>query len=191
MPKTDADVDELVRDIRYRIDLIWPMILREASEKRASIDPANSRHEVEEFRVIREGTLRAIDHVWSYVLGICKARQVRPAQLVPPTERALDYFRQALGEYAGRRSTGTAPFGNSHRVDERAHEAQAAITMHIDVTAREALVGYAGGSPIFPQSEWPATWFEKSKRKTMTAVTFMLGVVSTLLSEKLADAFWP
>lgn len=191
MPKTDADVNELVRDIRYRIDLIWPMILREASEKRASIDPANSRHEVEEFRVIREGILRAIDHVWSYVLGICKARQVRPTQLVPPTERALDYFCQALGEYAGRRSTGTAPFGNSHRVDEQAHEAQAAITMHIDVTAREALVGYAGGSPIFPRSEWPATWFDLGKRKGIAAVIFVLGAAVALLLEKLADTFWP
>ncbi|WP_062017235.1 hypothetical protein [Aureimonas sp. AU4] len=191
MPKTEIEVEELVRDIRYRIDLIWPMILREATEKRASIDPGNSRHEMEEFRVIREATLRAIDHVWSYVLGICKARQVRPAQLVPPTERALDYFRQALGEYAGRRSTGTAPFGDSHRVDERAREAQTAIAKHIEVTAREALVGYAGGAPIFPQSEWPATWFEMSKRKAIAAAIFVLGVVVTLLAEKLTDVLWP
>ena len=191
MPTSETEIGEIVEDIQYRIDLIWPMILRDVAEKRASIDPANSRHELEEFRMIRGGIIRAIDHVWGYVLGICKARQVRPAQLVPPTGRALDYFRQALGEYAGRRSTGTTPFGNSNRVDTQAEEVQTAIAKHIEMTAREALVGYAAGAPIFPQSEWPATWFEISKSKGIAAAIFVLGAAVALLMEKAADVLWP
>lgn len=175
MPQTQAEIEEIVRDIQYRIDLIWPLILQDVQAKR---DKAGSGAPGE-LKLTVDATRAAIDHVWSYALGLCKARQIRPEQLVPPTAQALGYFRQRLGDHAGRHAPGDV------------REGQDGVARHIEVTAREALVGYAGGAPVFPQSQWPATWFELSKRKTIAAAIFLLGAVTALLLEKLADTIWP
>ncbi|WP_427024704.1 hypothetical protein ACP4J4_01695 [Aureimonas ureilytica] len=175
MPQTEAEIEEIARDIQYRVDLIWPLILQDVQAKRGLVNLTATAGTAGELRLTSDATRGAIDHVWGYALGICKARQIRPAELVPQTALALGYFRQRLADNASRHSP------------EDIREAQDAITRHIDVTSREALVGYAAGRPVFPQAEWPTAWFELGRRKAIAAAIFVLGAATALLLEKLAD----
>lgn len=170
MPQSDADLDEIVRDIGYRVDLIWPVLMRELNERTGGAGATD-------LPTIEAYTTAAIDHVWGYVLGLCQRYQIRPDRLVAPTRTALGYFRHALGDHLRVHAR--------HAPVEAIGATQAAVERHIEVTAREALVGYAGGMPVFPQSDWPDTWFNLNRRKAIAAVIFVLGGFTALALERL------
>lgn len=169
MPLSNAEIDEVVRDIQYRVDLIWPVLVREM-QQRQDVDTTD-------LSTIEAYTIAAIDHVWGYALGLCRLHEIRPSRLVPPIKTALGYFRHALGDHL-RSHARQAPA-------DAIAATEAVVARHIEVTAREALVGYAAGSPVFPHSDWPDTWISLNRRKGIAAVVFALGAVTALAVDRL------
>lgn len=172
MKTNEAEIAEFVRDIKYRVDLIWPVLVRELNERHGGQGKAD-------LPTVEAYTIGAIDHVWGYVLGLCRQAEVRPDRLVPPTRQALGYFRQSLGDHLR---------AYPRQVPAEAIAAtQAAVAKHIDVTAREALVGYAAGAPVFPQYDWPDKWFSPNRRKAIAGIIFVLGFLTCFVMERLLD----
>ena len=186
MTMAPDDLTEILADIDYRIEQIWLKIRREAALQHAKATDAGATSA--EFAGIRDTAVAIVEHVWAYVLDICRSREIRPADLVPQAAKSLTYLCRALVDYGRDR---TQAGGDARDIKAAAGRAANAVHKHIQVTAREALLGYAGGKPVFPRAQWPDTWFQASTRKAVAAGVFLLGMVAGAFVMKAVGSFWP
>jgi hypothetical protein len=185
---TPEDFTEIVADIDYRIEQIWLKIRREAAMQQAKAAPGDARASAAEFAHIRDTAVAIVEHVWSYVLDICRSREIRPSDLVPRATQSLTYLCRALVDYGRDR---TQAGDDAAAIKAAARSAANAVHKHIQVTAREAELGYAGGKPVFPRAQWPDTWFQASTRKALAGGIFILGAVTGSVLLNAMRAIWP
>ena len=173
MKTTPDEFPEVIADIDYRIEQTWLKIRREAAVRQAKRE--RSEAAAVDFREISGTSAAIVDHIWSYVLDICRSRQIRPADLVPQAATSLRYLCRALVDYGRERQEAG---GDARQIKTAANRAAHTIQKHIEVTAREAMLGYAGGRPVFPRADWPDSWIKASTRKALAAGLFLLGMLA-------------
>ncbi|MBB4000563.1 hypothetical protein [Aureimonas pseudogalii] len=144
-----------------------------------------------EFADLTDVTKAAVDQSWTYVLEICRAKALRPEMLVPRAANAIAFFTKGLVLYANDRSVGAAAFGESSQINAAGQAASNTLARHLEVTAREALVGYAGGSAIYPQSQWPLTRWQAARAKAGSASIFLAGAATGALLKRLVELVLP
>ena len=185
MTMAQDDLTEILADIDYRTEQIWLKIRREAAVQHGKA--TENRSIAAEFAGMGETTVAIVEHVWSYVLDICRSRAIRPADLVPQTAKSLTYLCRALVDHGRDRSQAGDDARQSKAAAGRAAQL---VHKHIQVTTREALLGYAGGKPVFPRAEWPDSWFQASTRKALAAGIFLIGMLAGAAVMMAVGAFW-
>jgi hypothetical protein len=182
------DLTEIIADIDYRIDQIWLKIRREAVLQHSKADTADARATSRQFAAMGETTMAIVEHVFAYTLDICRSREIRPADLVPQSAKSLTLLCRALVDYGRDQVQAGA---DPRQTKAAASRAASAVQKHIQVSTREALLGYVSGKAVFPRADWPDGWFKASTRKAAAGGLFLLGMGAGALTMKAFGAFLP
>ncbi|WP_062014082.1 hypothetical protein [Aureimonas sp. AU4] len=174
----DLEKKQIVSDVEYRIAQSWARIMRETSEARAGRPVGNSRSILFEFSDLTDVTKSAVDESWNYVLDICRVGERRPEDLVPLAAHAIGFFSKGVLLYANDRSVAATAFGETDQINAAGAKAVDAVAKHIDVTTREALLGYAAGKAVYPRATWPLTRWGAVKARIGSISVFLLGSVT-------------
>jgi hypothetical protein len=188
MTTAPDDLTEIIADVDYRIDQIWLKIRREAVLRQAKADPADIRATAAQFGAMGETATAIVEHVFAYVLDICRSREIRPADLVPQAAKSLTLLCRGLVDYGRDRIQAG---GDARQIKAAASRAAGAVQKHIQLSAREAMLGYAGGKAVFPRADWPDGWFRASTRKAAAGGLFLLGMAAGALAMKAFGGLIP